>query len=224
MSPERKQTMERLPLFPLRTVLFPGVALPIHVFEERYRTMIGRCIDERAPFGVALIRSGEEVGGPADPFETGCTASIARVQRLPDGKLNLIVLGERRFRIAALDSSEAYLVGDVEFVESAEVDTPEAREEADRVAALFGEQSRLKMAITGQWSRRLNLPDEPGALADFVAGNMDASPLAKQALLEQLNVPERLRMEADLLGERIRTLNERWERAHREKFTGAALN
>ena len=224
MRLERKQTMERLPLFPLRTVLFPGVALPVHVFEERYRLMIGRCIDERAPFGVTLIRSGEEVGGPADPFDIGCTARIARVQRLPDGKMNLIVLGERRFRIAALDSTEPYLVGEVEFLESEDGDTKEAQEEAGRVATLFGEQSRLKMAITGQWSRNLSLPEAPDALADFVAGNMDASPLAKQALLEQLNVPERLRMESELLGERIRTLNERWERAHREKFTGAALN
>jgi Lon protease-like protein len=224
MRLEPKRTMERLPLFPLRTVLFPGVALPIHVFEERYRLMIGRCIDERAPFGVTLIQAGEEVGGPADPFDIGCTARIARLQRLPEGKLNLIVLGERRFRIAALDSTEPYLVGDVDLVESEDVDTPEAREEAGRVAALFGEQSRLKMAITGQWSRELNLPDDPDALADFVAGNMDASPLAKQALLEALSVPDRLRMEAELLGERIGTLNERWERAHREKFTGAALN
>jgi Lon protease-like protein len=146
------------------------------------------------------------------------------VQRLPDGKMNLIVLGERRFRIERLDEGEPYPACDIAWLDSEDGDTREAREEATRVAELFGEQSRLKMAITGQWSRELTTPELPDALADFVAGNMDASPQAKQALLEQLNVPERLRMEAGLLAERIRTLKERWDRAHKEKFTGAALN
>lgn len=216
--------MERLPLFPLRTVLFPGAALPLHVFEERYKIMIERCIQARAPFGVALIRSGEEVGGPAEPHDIGTSASIARVQRLPDGRMNVIALGQRRFRIAGLDHSEAYLAGDVEYVESEAGKTPEADDAAAGAAALFGEQLRLKMAITGQWTRAVDLPGDADALADFIAAHMDASPEAKQELLETLSVPERLRKEAELLGERIRMLTERWERTRREKFAGAALN
>jgi Lon protease-like protein len=65
----------RLPLFPLNTVLLPNTTLPLHIFEERYRTMIGRCIDERTLFGVVLIRSGEEVGG--EPTARVAAARIA---------------------------------------------------------------------------------------------------------------------------------------------------
>ena len=216
--------MERLPLFPLNTVLFPHAALPLHIFEERYKLMIGRCIEAKAPFGVVLIRSGEEVGGAAEPYETGTTARVARVQRFPDGRMNLVVLGERRFRIAALDSSAPYLQGDVELIESEDAATPEARDEAARVAALFGEQFRLKLCSTGQWSRALSLPDDPDALADFVGGQLDAPPEARQELLETLSVPARLRREAGLLGDGIRRLTEQWEEARRRKFAGAALN
>ena len=216
--------MERLPLFPLRTVLFPGMPFPLRVFEERYKLMIGRCLEERAPFGVVLIRSGEEVGGAAEPHEFGTTARIARVQRLEEGRLNLIALGERRFRIALLDDSEPYLVGDVSYPESEDGDTPEAEEEAHQVSALFGEQFRLRMAVTGQWMRQLDLPADPETLADFVAYQLDAQPATKQELLETLSVPARLHREADLLGERIRELTERWEERRRERFAGSALN
>lgn len=215
--------MERLPLFPLRTVLFPGCLLPLHIFEERYKLMIGRCVEERTPFGVVLIRSGQEVGGPAEPRDVGTTARIARVQRLEDGRMNLIVLGQRRFRIRRLDRSQPCLAGDVEELESTDADTPEAREEAERLAALFGEALRLRLAITGQWARRLHLPSEPDLLADFVAGQLDAPPQAKQELLETLSVPARLRREVDLLGERIRALTQRWEEERQKRF-GARRN
>ena len=216
--------MDLLPLFPLNTVLFPSQTLPLHVFEERYRLMIGRCIDERAPFGVVLIRSGEEVGGDAEPRDIGTTARVARVQRLPDGRMNLIAVGERRFRITALDRDEPYLRGQVEFIESADATTAEARAEANSTAALFGEHYRLLMAVTGQWTRKLRLPDEPGALADFVAAKLDTPPETKQELLEALSVPARLRRETYLLGEGIRSLTERWSDNRRRRYAGSALN
>ncbi len=216
--------MERLPLFPLKTVLFPNSAMPLHVFEERYRLMIGRCLREKLPFGVVLIRSGEEVGGPAEPYQVGTTARIARVQRLPDGRMNLVVFGERRFRIDGLDRSQPYLAGEVEYLESEDAGAPEAEDEAQRVAALFGEQFRLTMAVTGQWVRRMDLPGDPDALADFVGGHVQAPPPAKQELLETLSVPARLRRETELLGDHIRNLTERWDEQRRKKFAGALLN
>ncbi|OGO51359.1 MAG: hypothetical protein A2148_10700 [Chloroflexi bacterium RBG_16_68_14] len=216
--------MERLPLFPLKGVLFPGAILPLHIFEERYKLMIGRCVDEQGPFGAVLIRSGEEVGGPAEPYDVGTTARISHVQRLPDGKMNLIALGERRFRIMGLDRSQPYLTGDVEYLDSEGTDVAEAEELAGRVAALFGEQVRLVMAITGQWARLLELPSQSDRLADFVAGQMDAPVSTKQELLETLSLPVRLRREEELLGDLIRRLTERWEKERRKKFAGARLN
>ena len=216
--------MERLPLFPLQLVLFPGMPLPLRIFEERYKLMIGRCLEERTPFGVVLIRSGEEVGGPAEPHDVGTTANIVQFRRLEDGRINLAARGERRFRIDVLDHSEPYLMGDVTYVESEESAAPQAEEEAQRAAALFGEQFRLVMAITGQWVRQVDLPANPDRLADFIAHQIEIPPATKQELLETLSVRSRLRRETDLLGDLIRALNERWEEERRRKFTGPALN
>jgi Lon protease-like protein len=198
--------------------------LPLRIFEERYKLMIGRCIDEKAPFGVVLIESGDEVGGTAEPYMFGTTARISRVQRLDEGRLNLIAFGEQRFRIKGLDYSEAYLVGDVESVESEGGDTAEAAEEAHRVGALLGEAVRLAGALRGEWRRELALPPEPDRLADFVAAQLEVAPEEKQRLLETLPVVERLQAEFELLGERIRTLHEQWEERRRDRFAGAALN
>ncbi len=216
--------MERIPLFPLNTVLFPRAPLRLHIFEERYKLMIGRCVDERAPFGVVLIRSGEEVGGRAEPYDIGTSARITHVQRLPDGRMNIHALGTRRFRILDLDQSEPYLQANVEELSSEDVDTPEAEADAQRVAALFSEQYRLLMAVTGQWVRSVGLPNEPDRLADLVAAHVDLPPPIKQELLETLSVPSRLRREAELLGELIRKLTKRWEESRRERFAGAKLN
>ena len=216
--------MERLPLFPLNTVLFPGVPLPLHVFEERYRLMIGRCVDEQGLFGVVLIREGVEVGGDAEPHDIGTTARITHVQRLPDGRMNLITVGRRRFRVVALDRSEPYLQGDVEYVASVEVDAPDVAPVAERVAALYGEQKRLSMALSGQWTRTVGLPRDPDALADAVAAGLDQPAATKQELLAELSLPRRLKREVDLLGERIRALTERWEEQRARRYSGATLN
>src|SRR5688500_3653828 len=103
-----------LPLFPLHTVLFPGRALPLHVFEPRYRLMIGRCLEQGSPFGVVLIRAGREVGEPAEPYAVGTTAEILRHERLPDGRLHLLCAGRGRFRLRALLDGEPYTRGEVE--------------------------------------------------------------------------------------------------------------
>jgi Lon protease-like protein len=104
-----------LPLFPLNTVLFPGMPLPLHVFEDRYKEMVQVCLDEKRPFGVVLIRSGVAEGAPlADPYDVGCAADIVEVQRLEDGRLIIMAVGIERFRIVSLDHSLPYLMGEVE--------------------------------------------------------------------------------------------------------------
>lgn len=216
--------MERLPLFPLDTVLFPKQALPLHIFEERYRTMIGRCIDEQSPFGVVLIKSGSQVGEHAVPHDIGTTARIARVQRFPDGKMNLITLGRHRFRIESLDHSEPYLVGNVEYLLNESGGGEDPGEAADRVAKLFAEQFRLVMAVSHQWTRTLDLPGDPASLADFVAAEIDVPAIVKQNLLETLVVVDRLRRETEILTDLIRDLTERWEEEQRKRVTGGGLN
>ncbi len=112
-----------LPLFPLNTVLFPGMPLPLHIFEERYKRMIRLCLENTQPFGVVLIRSGSEALGPlAEPFEIGCTARILEIQPLVEGRMNIITLGENRFRILSTHPQDEYLVGQVELFPLEETD------------------------------------------------------------------------------------------------------
>jgi Lon protease-like protein len=106
--------MYELPLFPLNTVLFPGMPLRLHIFEERYKRMIAYCQDTGEPFGVALIRRGREVGGRAEPHPIGCTARIMEIEPLDDGRLNLTAVGDERFQIHGLNyNPDNYLVGQV---------------------------------------------------------------------------------------------------------------
>ena len=214
----------RLPLFPLKAVLLPHNALPLHIFEERYKTMIGRCIDEQAPLGVVLIRSGVEVGGEAEPHDTGCTAHVAQVERQPDGRMNLVAIGEQRFRIVSLDRNEPYLQGDVGLLASADADAPEVAELAPRISALFGEHYRLVLALSGQWMRAPGLPVEPEVLADFIGGNLELPMERRQELLETISVPERMSRLAVMMSERIRVLAERLEEKRRKQFAGGVMN
>src|SRR5258708_34114975 len=94
------ESQRELPLFPLeQVVLFPGMTLPLRIFEERYKVMIGSCQVTDQLFGVVLIRSGSEVGTPADPERIGCTARMGRIDRLPDGRRPILTVGEPRFRV-----------------------------------------------------------------------------------------------------------------------------
>lgn len=109
--------MTEIPLFPLNTVLFPGAPLNLHIFEERYKLMIGRCIEANAPFGVVLLRSGSEVQGmgtAAQPYAVGCTARITQVEALGGGRMNIVTVGQERFRIRLLVPGQPYLVGKTE--------------------------------------------------------------------------------------------------------------
>jgi hypothetical protein len=87
-----------MPLFPLNIVLFPDGPLPLRIFETRYTDMVRRCMREDAPFGVVLIREGNEVG-PAETYDVGTTAKIMDFHQLPDGLLGLSCVGQQRFRI-----------------------------------------------------------------------------------------------------------------------------
>jgi len=110
-QPDTARLMYELPLFPLNTVLFPGMPLRLHIFEERYKLMIGHCYAEGKPFGVTLIRRGQEVGGRAEPFQIGCTAIITKVEPLTDGQMNIVAVGNERFQIHSLKHDHPYLVG-----------------------------------------------------------------------------------------------------------------
>ncbi len=172
-----------LPLFPLQTVLFPGMPLALQIFEPRYLQMIGECMRTREPFGVVLIREGQEVGDPAaEPFPVGCTAEIAQVQPLDDGRLQLLVIGRDRFRILSLHRDQPYLKGTVERFPLQEdatanrVAVEALRPWVEQYLELLSEAGEMEFDAT-------RLPSEPEEMAFLAATVLQAPMLEKQALL-----------------------------------------
>ncbi|MBN1146750.1 MAG: LON peptidase substrate-binding domain-containing protein [Anaerolineales bacterium] len=177
--------MFELPLFPLNTVLFPGAPLRLHIFEERYKRMIGACIQEGKPFGVVLIQQGAEaLGPPADPHPVGCSAKIAHVQRLEDGHMNIVILGQERFRIFTIDRvSQPYLVGVVDHFPLL-AGAPEALSQAGQRLRPWVERFIQALLEAGDVQFDLqNLPDEPVALAYLAASILQIPADQKQELL-----------------------------------------
>jgi Lon protease-like protein len=172
-----------LPLFPLHVVLFPGLPLPLHIFEPRYRLMIGQCLEADAPFGVVLIRAGREVGDPATPYAVGTTAQILEHERLADGRLNLLCVGRERFRIRQLLTDHPYLAAEVEPLAERSTEPTAvglAADLAERVRAFAGAPS-------------LALPADPTALSFAVASLVPIELAERQALLELTSTADRLR-------------------------------
>ena len=188
----------KLPLFPLNVVLFPGMVLPLHIFEPRYRLMIKACIEEEKPFGVVLVQP-ECVLGQERPHEVGTTARIMAVERLDDGRFNLLTEGGKRFRILEEHREQPYLSALVEEFCDAPTE-PEAAEALYRKASnLFRRYIRVMLAVGGKEQFRLDLPDDAEGLSYLIGYCLDLSDAEKQHLLELISTPERLRLEIDIL-------------------------
>ncbi len=194
-----------LPLFPLeRVVLFPGMSLPLHIFEERYKVMIGACQVTDQLFGVLLIRSGSEVGAPAQPEQVGCTARMLRIDRLPEGRMNIMTIGERRFRVQGPPrvGSEGYLLGDVRMLPD-QVNVPIAADLVSSVAAEFGKYLSsalgLKQSGCAEPVEPPALPADPLRLSYQIASRLHIHPRERQHLLELDDVARRLQQELVLL-------------------------
>ena len=176
--------MASLPLFPLNTVLFPGMQLKLHIFEERYKVMINHCIEAEEPFGVVLIRQGREALGPtATPYAVGCTASIGDVQRLPLARMNIVATGRRRFRIKAIDRSKPYLLGEVDFFIPAE-DHPEViRRHSRLLRPLLIRCLEILSSSSDSRFDPAQLPDQPRAVAQIASILLQTDNQQKQELL-----------------------------------------
>jgi uncharacterized protein len=208
----------QLRLFPLDTVLFPGMQLPLHIFEERYRQMIRECIQAEESFGVVLIRDGHEVGGPATPFDVGTSARISQVERLEDGRLNLLTTGEARFRILNVVQDRPFLVAEIEWLTDVLGDPQDTAALIAQVTEQFTECYRIGLSTTGQWAARTTVPRAPGDLADFVAARLQVPSHYKQGLLETASVTERLRQEIVMLEQELKRLNEERAAHFRNRF------
>jgi Lon protease-like protein len=210
----------RLPLFPLGTVLFPGLVLPLHIFEPRYRTLIRDLMDLPADhtreFGVVAIRGGWEVpasapggltaGGSLTLYDVGCTAEVRQITEHPDGRFDIVTVGRRRFRLAEVVSDPApYLVGEVELLGEPTGDESVVERLATAVLELFQRYITLMRQDAPEVGEQL--PDRPAVLSYLVAASAALSVEDRQRLLAAPDTVRRLRGERSLLRRELALLS-----------------
>ncbi len=148
-----------LPLFPLNTVLCPGIALPLHVFEDRYRALVRHCLETTSPFGVVLIREGREVGRGSISFSgVGTIAEIRDAGRHEDGRFDLLVVGTRRFSIRrVVDEPRPYLVAEVDILDETVADPLLAEQLTARATRRFVSYLELLEPRSGESSDEIDV-------------------------------------------------------------------
>jgi uncharacterized protein len=173
-----------IPLFPLNTVLFPGMPLPLHIFEERYKAMIKWCVNEERPFGVALIRNGVAENGPlAEPHPIGCTAQITQVQPLSEGRMFIMTIGYERFRILSLRRDLPYLTGTVEQHPLLPETTTHLRRPAQQLYPLVVEYLNTLATLSNVELDIDQVPTDPDVLPYLAASLIQIPTEQKQLLL-----------------------------------------
>ena len=220
----------RLPHFPLHTVLFPHLPLPLHLFEERYRVMAADLMAAESRFGgrlvVSMITDGPEVGGDATSQQIGTICEIHSAERFADGRWLLLVVGVARARVLKVDRSGAYAVADVE-----PIDDPVGTDAGSLVPtvqrALDAYLATVKRFVARTASggddpqespdvrasldavlKPIQLPDDPVAASYAVGGVLQVELTRKQQLLELPDAATRLRAELELLRREVRLLDD----------------
>jgi len=192
-----------LPLFPLGAVLYPGMVLPLHIFEERYRQLVRDLLERSEPrcFGVIAIRKGRETGveGVQSLYEVGCTATLRRVEEYPDGRYDIVTVGTQRFRLLALDQTLSYLQGEIEPLTDDVVDPDSAAPLVRAVQAAFHAYVDALTEGGGAVVKIDALPDEPTLLSYLVAAAIVIDLPEHQGLLAEAGTMRRLRAERSLL-------------------------
>jgi hypothetical protein len=185
-------THQKLSLFPLNTVMFPGTSMTLHIFEERYREMIGRCLEQSTPFGVVLIREGSEVGGTAKPYSIGTTAQINASVRLEDGRLLIATIGQRRFRIQYTLQSVPYLVASVALLPEESGVSVDLHQAAHNLRQAHEQYWQAVSAATGVQPDVEALPQDMVAMTYHLAHRLQVDNARKQRWLE-VDVATRIR-------------------------------
>ena len=196
-----------LPLFPLNVVLFPGMVLPLHIFEPRYRQMITECRKEDKPFGVVLTRpEGRDVSLPQSlregTYAVGTTAEIRELDELEDGRFILMAIGVQRFRILSrhrITKKRPYLSGLVEPYQDIPESPQKLASSAKQAQALFERYLGMLLEAAGKETMELNLPTLPEELSYFIAYLLGVEDEQKQQLLELTSTLRRLHEEITFL-------------------------
>lgn len=199
-----------LPMFPLSTVVFPGMSVPLHVFEDRYRMLVNHLLTVEDPaarvFGTVAIREGYEVGdhGAQSVYRMGCVLQLTEVERRGDGTFDIVAVARERLMLEEMQRGVDFPQGVVALVPEPEVDVP--AELLDRARATFTAFRAAMTALQGDPFSG-TLPRDPDYLA-WTLSALTPLPLAeRQSLLEAENATERLRLVTRLLTEELRAIN-----------------
>lgn len=203
---------EQLPMFPLNTVVFPGVTVPLHVFEDRYRALVHHLltISDRAErlFGIVAIREGYEVGshGAQSVHRVGCLMQLTSIEPHADGRFDIEVVGRQRIRLEAMDTSGPFLVGTVERIEDDFDESEDAVRQADRTLASFEVYRERLSELRGVDVLDGEFTHDPTYLSYGLAATCLLTLRERQALLECDSAKERLVMLRHALGEEMRAM------------------
>jgi ATP-dependent Lon protease len=200
-----------LPIFPLSIVLFPGVPLPLHIFEQRYRQMLNDIQVSNNLFGISYFDASTSQQEIPPAGHIGCVAELSETQTLPDGRSNILTVGVIRYQIEEyVERGDPYLVARVSFFEDDEDDNELLRNSSREVAETF---TRIARAVRTINDERASLPDisdtEPQQLSFLVAAAMEVDTDLKQELLEMRSTSERLRRLRDMLARAVTSYEER---------------
>jgi Lon protease-like protein len=206
---------EQLPVFPLNTVVFPGVSLPLHVFEDRYRALVHHLltISDKSLrlFGIVAIREGYEVGQLQQSMvqslhRVGCVVQMTAVAPDEGGRFDIEVVGRQRLRLHGVDTSGSYLVGDVELLSERTAKGSDAIQEAARAMETFEEYRRRLSLMRGDDVLDGDLPQDPEYLSYSLAATCLLTLQERQSLLEADTALDRLIMLRHALLEEMRAM------------------
>ncbi|HKY30050.1 MAG TPA: LON peptidase substrate-binding domain-containing protein [Pyrinomonadaceae bacterium] len=208
---ERVRGVRELPVFPLPVVLFPGVPLPLHIFEPRYRKMLSDIKVGNNFFGLSYFDASNAATDFPPAGHIGCVAEVTETQLLPDGRSNILTIGLIRYRVEDyVEHGDPYLVARVNFFEDQEESGELLTQSSRSVAETFARIARAVRIINDE---RASLPDisdtEPQRLSFLVAAAMEIDAELKQELLELESTSERLRRLSDMLGRAVSSYEER---------------
>jgi uncharacterized protein len=203
-----------IPIFPLpNVVLFPNVFLPLHIFEQRYRSMVADALEEDRIIGMALLRPGWESDYDGRPavYPIGCAGLVTHAERLPDGRYNIVLQGLEKFRIVDEDDSRPYRLAHIERI-------AESVREADK-EEMRSARRRLESLLVPQPKGRGAEPKVPPSMADedlvnALAQYLELEPVEKQALLEREGLLARCRSLIELLEMKVIVAQHKWGGEH----------
>ena len=193
----RQQQATNLPLFPLNVVLFPGNILPLHIFEERYRSMIHECLQEDSEFGIILAKGGRIID---DSYSIGTAVKIIDSDIMEDGRMNIMTVGQYRFQVQEITCQTPYLEALVNPINtSPPIDLTRLQALISRASELCETYENLLAETVTDWEVPKSLPERPFHLACHIATRLQITLIEKQRLLEIFSVDQMLIKEIKIL-------------------------